>query len=152
MNRASKSLDRCHQAGRSIEEPETSPVLVKQGGADSMKRCAVNANANLGKVSGAVVLGVTPEVESAISSVLKKTVKQSHERNQFNQRFFSSFLSFLDPSLSLPALGRSSGISILLRWIVRVFGGVYLFVGAAPSSRTIRLGPVGLSTVSYTTY
>ena len=59
-------------------------------------------------------------------------------RYQFHQPFFPS-LAVL--SCGLLALGCSSGIEILLKWMVRLFGGVYLFLFLPSSSRLMRLGP-----------
>jgi len=71
------------------------------------------------------------------------TTQEGKATCHFLQPFFSCF--FLD-SLSFGfAFGWSSGMGILLKWIVRLFGGVYLFLSfdlsLSESSRIIRLGP-----------
>jgi len=74
------------------------------------------------------------------------------------QPFLSFFLplSFLESMLGCAsalacALGCSSGMSILLRWTVRLLGGLYLSLDFASSSKLILLGPFFFS-VSYRTY
>ena len=74
-----------------------------------------------------------------LASVLEEGTGGGAER-----RLLSS-LSFTE------AFGWSSGMGILLRWTLRLFGGVYFALAGFSSSKLIRRGPFAL-TVSYTTY